>query len=254
MHQRILTPKHNFLQVKTTGKGLCLIAAFFFLTTSCTHHSQPGSASITNRIIEAYGGKELLAKVKAVSAEGRIIALIRRDEGTYRRYLCRDGRLFVDIAYSRSDERRILDGTRGYRGDGGRVEEVFGPRYLAMLYQYNELNLPYGFIDDVYQVTELPTETLNGADVRALRVTDRGGHELKLLINATNYQIVKSTGVFVIGDQSMSLSTENSDFRFVDGILFPFRIVNYAGGQKISEITMTRYLINPPFDDSLFKP
>jgi hypothetical protein len=224
------------------------------MTTSCTRHSPRGSVSITDRIVEAYGGRELLAKVKAVSAEGRIIALVRRDEGTYRRYLRRDGKLFVNITYSRSDERRILDGTRGYRAAGGQVEEVFGPRYLAMLYQYNELNLPFGFIDSVYQVNELPEETLNGVEVRVLRVTDRGGNELQLLINANNYQIVKSTGVFVMGSQSVSLSTENSDFRFVNGILFPFRIVNYAGGQKISEINMTQYLINPPFNDSLFKP
>jgi hypothetical protein len=254
MNQLVLTPGHNIIQIKTVGKVLSLLAAFLFIATSCAHKPLQGSATITDSIIEAYGGRELLAKVRAVSAEGQIIALMRGDEGTYNRSLRRDGRLFVDITYSRSEERRILDGVKGYRSVGRQVEEVFGLRYLAMVYQYNELNLPYGFLDGTYQVTELQKATFNGANVRVLRVTDRGGNELELFVNAKDYRIVKSTGFFIMGNQSTSLSTENSDFRFVDGILFPFRVVNYAGGNKISEITMTRYLINPSIEDSLFKP
>jgi hypothetical protein len=52
----------------------------------------------------------------------------------------------------------------------------------------------------------------------------------------------------------MNLSTEFSDFRSVGGILFPFRIVNNIGGQLISDITITAYLLNEPIADSFFKP
>src|SRR5208282_1216787 len=103
----------------------------------------PNKGAATEKIIEAYGGRERLARIVSVAAEGRITALIRGDEGLYRRALRRDGKLFVDINYTRSAERRILNGSKGYRSDGGQLEEVSGPRYLAMIYQYNELNLPY---------------------------------------------------------------------------------------------------------------
>ena len=233
----------------------CLFAFIMVVTlASCEHQPAPNKVTVVERIIETYGGRERLARVVSVAAEGRITALIRGDEGTYKRALRRDGKLFVDINYTRSTERRILNGTKGYRGAGGRLEEVFGPRYLAMVYQYDELNLPYGLLDNSFTVSELRRDTLNGAHVRVLRCTDRTGNDVEVFVSEENSRIVKSIGSFSMGNQSTSLSSEFSDFRTVDGILFPFRIVNYAGGNRIAEIVITRYLVNPKIDDSLFTP
>jgi hypothetical protein len=117
---------------------------------SCTQQPARDSGKITEESIEAYGGRERLSKVVSIAAEGRITALTRGDEGAYRRALRRDGKLFVEIGYSRSSETRILN-----RGMGGQVEEVFGPRYLATVYRYNELNLPYGLVNNTFTVAEL---------------------------------------------------------------------------------------------------
>jgi hypothetical protein len=40
----------------------------------------------------------------------------------------------------------------------------------------------------------------------------------------------------------------------VHGRLFPFRIINYAGGQKIGELHIREYAVNPVLPDSLFMP
>ncbi len=254
MSQLILIPEHHVIEGRTTVKVLCLLAGLFFMTASCVHQPMQGGRTITDNIIEAYGGRERLAKVTSVSADGRITALMRGDEGSYKRILRRDGKLFVDIVYRHSTEKRILNGKKGFRGTEAPMEEVFGPRYLAMVYQYNELNQPYGMLDHTYAVSDLRMDRLNNTVVRVLRVTDRAGNEMEMIINAKTYRILKCTGFFVIGTQSTSLSSEYSDFRFIDGVLLPFRIVNYASGNKISEITMTGYIINPPVDDTLFNP
>jgi hypothetical protein len=212
------------------------------------------SGTVAGRIIEAYGGRERLAVVRSITAEGRITAFMRGDEGTYRRTLRRDGSLFVDIVYSRSSERRILQNNKGYRGTGGKVEQVTGPRLQAMVYQYNELDLPYGLLDGSCSATELRGDTVNGDAVRVLSCTDRAGNRMEVFVNAENYRIVKCEGVFAVGTESTSLSAEFDDFRTVHGILLPFRIVNYAGGRKISVTTIDRYLINPSVDDALFRP
>jgi hypothetical protein len=57
-----------------------------------------------------------------------------------------------------------------------------------------------------------------------------------------------------VGTETTSLSAEFGDFKSLDGILLPFKIINYAGGQKISFTTIDRYQINPAIHDSLFKP
>ena len=227
---------------------MSIIVAF----VSCTH--EPNYGTVMERIIEAYGGRERLARVASVAAEGRITALVRGDEGIYRRVLQRDGKLFVDIIYKRSTERRILNGPRGFRGTKVQFEEVSGTRYLAMVYQYNELNLPYGLLDKSYTLSEMRKDTLKGKEVRVFKCTDHANNVMEVSVSAENYHIVKTTGTFAMGAQSTSLSSEFSDFRSVGGILFPFRIDNYADANKISEIIITRYMVNPPFDASLFTP
>jgi len=239
---------------RATILGLVTIFAIAMTLASCKHKPAADKGMVTEKIIEAYGGRERLAGVASVAAVGRITALIRGDEGTYKRALRRDGKLFIDINYTRSTERRILNGSKGYRGAVGDLEEVFGPRLLAMVYQYDELNLPYGLLDGSLTVSVLGNDKLKGADVRVLRCTDRAGNNMEVLVDAENYRIVMSTGTFSMGSESTSLSSEFSDFRMVDGVLFPFRIVNYAGGNKIAEIVITQYLVNPAMNDSLFTP
>jgi hypothetical protein len=77
---------------------------------------------------------------------------------------------------------------------------------------------------------------------------------MEVFVNAENYRIVKCEGTFAVGTETTSLSAEFGDFRTVDGVILPFRIVNYAGGRKISVTTIDRYFINPAVDDALFRP
>lgn len=224
------------------------------LMASSTCLAAQDDGAITEKIIEAYGGRERLAKVSAVSAEGRIKALMRGDEGVYRRSMQRDGKLYVDIQYRRSKETRILNGARGFRGAGGTLEEVSGPRLQAMIYQYNELNLPFGLLDNALTLAELRADEVNGKKVRVFRCSDRSGNTIEVYVDAKDFRIVKTRGTFFMGAQSTSLDAEFSDFRDVGGIQFPFRIDNYAGGSKISETVMSQYLINPTLNNALFNP
>ena len=58
------------------------------------------------------------------------------------------------------------------------------------------------------------------------------------------------------GMGSSQLGTEYDDFRIVDGIVFPFRLANFAGGKNISVISIVRLTINqaPPGNAFPFNP
>jgi hypothetical protein len=233
---------------------LSFVLMLIFSLSSCAHAPSRQEGPITEKILAAYGGRERIAQVVSLAAEGRITALMRGDEGVYRRAQRRDGKLFVDIIYKHSSERRLLDGTRGFRGSPNSMEEVFGPRYLAMVYQYDQLDLPYGLLDNSLTLTELRSDTVKTQAVRVFQCRDRAGNEMEVSVNAESYRIMKCTGIFRLETGVTSLSAEFSDSRFVEGILFPFRIVNFANEQKISETEITDYLINPSLDDSFFRP
>jgi hypothetical protein len=242
--------------IRSALRQLALLGALLVPLVSCSLHTPTASqgGDIRNKIFDAYGGRERLAQISSIAAEGSITALIRVDNGVYRRALRRDGKLFVDIQYTQSRETRILSGTRALRGIDGKIENVSGPGYLAMVYQYNELSMPFALLDDSFVVKDLGSESLSGASVRVLRCTDRAGNSIDVFVNEVTYRIVKTLGSFSVGGESTNLSAEFSDFRFFEGVLLPFRIVNYAGVTRISETIIDDYLFNVRFSDAMFDP
>ncbi len=235
-------------------KQLVLLGVLLVPLVSCSLHTPSQAGDLRAKIFDAYGGRERLSRIGSIAVEGRITALVRGDQGAYRRALRRDGKLFVDIQYSKSHEMRILNGTRVLRGIDGKLEEVSGPGYLAVVYQYNELSMPFALLDDTFTVKDLGSEPLAGGAVRVLRCTDRAGNTLDVFVNEESYRIVKTLGRFSVGNEMTSLSAEFRDFRFVEGVLVPFRIVNYAGDTRISETVIDDYLFNGRFSDALFDP
>ena len=79
---------------------------------------------------------------------------------------------------------------------------------------------------------------------------------MKMYIDTKNSYIVKISGYFSMGSNTMVLSAEFSDFRRGGGgkTIFPFRINNFAAGQMIAETDIEEYKINPEQSDSLFMP
>ncbi len=221
---------------------------------SCSAHTAFQLGDFRDRILDAYGGRERLSQIQSIAAEGSIRALVRGDSGVYRRAWRRDGKLFVDIQYSRSRETRVLNGTRTLRSVDGKMDDVSGASALAMIYQYNELSMPFALLDASARLEDRGTESREGVNVRTVRYTDRAGNSMDLFVNEMTYRIVKTAGTFEVGGASTTLSSEYANFRFIEGILLPLRIVNYSQATRISEIVINDYLLNAPLSETMFDP
>ena len=206
------------------------------------------------KIAGAYGGGRELAKVRGISAEGRIKTFFPEDRGSYYWYMKRERKLYVDIRYSHSSEKRILNGMNGYRGTGGRMEKVLGPPYDGMVYQYNQLDLPFGLMSGSLRILDHRKGDFNGVSVEILNLADKYGYELEVYVSIRNYHILKVIGYFTVGPNKTSLAVEFRDYKKVKGILLPFKIINYAMDSRISETDITKYTINPKIDNSIFNP
>ncbi|MGC2061550.1 MAG: hypothetical protein WA610_01135 [Thermodesulfovibrionales bacterium] len=211
--------------------------------------------SVINKVIDVYGGKEVLEGIYSLHVKGETEAFMLHDQGTYELYFKRGRKLLVETRYARSTERRILIGNRGYRGTGTLpLEEVFGPRYFAMLYHYKHLDILHDLLMGTYQISSRGRSSVNGRNVEIFRLQDKEGTIMDICIDVQNFQLIKVTGYFSAENKKIDLSSEFSDFRKVGGSLFPFRVTNYAGGVKIAQTVIDKYYINPDIADSLFEP
>ncbi len=208
------------------------------------------------KIISAYGGEDAVRRAKRAYATGDIAAFMRNDKGTYTRYFERGRKLRVETTYvSGSSELRILNGKVGWRRmDRTPLMEVKEYLLLSMVYQYKQLDMPYGLLTGQYNISEDGNSTINGADVVVLDVEDGEGPPMKIYVDTKSFRIVRTEGYFFVKGNLTSLGADFGDFRKVEGLLLPFKVTNSANGQPISETIIKRYKINPAMEGSLFKP
>ncbi len=211
--------------------------------------------SITNKVIDAYGGKDVIEGIHSVHAKGKIEAFMLRDHGTYEFYFKRGGKLRVEIKYEHSSEVRILNNERGYRSTNILpFEEVYGPRFLSMVYQYKHLNILHDLITDAYRIRSLGQPQRSGDNIEVFRLNDKEGTVMDVSVDKQTFFIVKVAAYFKTENKQIDLSAEFSDFRKVGGSVFPFRITNYAGGLKIAQTVIENYSLDSSIADSFFEP
>ena len=70
--------------------------------------------------------------------------------------------------------------------------------------------------------------------------------EMQAVIDRQSRLITRAVGLVSAGPRAIRFQTDFSDFREVDGVIFPFREENHASGVHIGRTTVTSILINPP--------
>jgi hypothetical protein len=240
-----------------------MLIVFFYIfvqaqmaAASDTHDRPEDIKILISKIIVAYGGEKVVENLTGIDAVGDINALMRQDRGSYELSFKRSRKLRVDTKYQRSFETRILNGNSGYRGtDEVPLAQVKDHRYLAMVYQYKHFDILYGLLKGYYSITWKGKEDYKGSTVAVIHLIDQEGPPMDMYVDAKTYYIVKVTGYFIVGDgRATTLSSELSDFKKVADTVFPFKIINYVGGQKIAETNMKSYIINPAIPDTVFAP
>jgi len=252
----------RFFRIALKKTSLMALAVLVFVAVGRGMGADPLSAyppaieTIVRRILDAYGGTTVLGGVHSFSATGVLESPLYEGPAKYSIALEQEGRkLRVEIRSGNSFELRVLNGTRGYyQATDSPMAEVSGSRFLAMAYQFKELTMLSQLMTSSFTIVDGGRSTANSTPVRLLLLKDSEGPPVKLYVDAKTSRIIKDSGVFSMGGAQTELSSEFRDFRKVHGRLFPFRIINYAGGQKIGELHIREYTVNPVLPDSLFLP
>ncbi|PIY28468.1 MAG: hypothetical protein COZ09_09760 [Comamonadaceae bacterium CG_4_10_14_3_um_filter_60_42] len=232
------------------------LASFGFMILPATALEQDAaSVALVDKVVQAYGGAPQIEQMVSLNADGLINAIVRNASGTYKRWFQRPRMLRVETVYPTTSETRVLNGDLAWRITGGNLMTgAEGPARLAMIYQYKQLDLPYGLLKGSYNLQHAGSETLGNQVTEVMDLWDDEGPAIRVNVDTATHLIVKVAGQIDAGGHPMVLAAEFSDFRPVDGMILPFHINNYAGGMAISETVITRYAINPSVDKQLFVP
>jgi len=196
-------------------------------------------------VLEAYGGREHILKVRTVSAHGRIDDFLRKSSGGYARTMRRPGQLRIDIMPERGGEVRILSNKNGIQGSGQNLRAANPISISSMRYQYGYLDLPMSLADGTAKTKHKGIKELHGRPMEVMHVDLDDAPSLTVYIDLETHLIRRVEANFDMGAMGSSLlGTEYDDFRLVDGALFPFKLYNYAGGNNISVISIVRLTVN----------
>lgn len=231
------------------GVALLAVAAVLF-----AHGLRAGTPADTlvDQVLKAYGGKEALARVNAYRMEGSVTSVMR-GSGALVRTFSRPDRLRIALDYPGHPELRILDGRRGWRSDGkGGTPAAEGFLLTSMALQAARANLPW--LLDERRATLKLLAPMDGGKLQGVEIGIGEGLTLTVYVETATGRIVRTSGVLATAAMKTNFATTYSDFREVDGVLFPFREGNSASNQSTGDTVITGVVVNPPLKESDFRP
>jgi hypothetical protein len=233
--------------------ALCLLALLLAPAPAPAAGPAPGElGALLAKVVAAYGGEAALAKVGGYRMEGTLTSSMR-GTGPFVRLFQRPSRLRVELDYPGHPESRILDGARGWRSDGqGNLLPSEGPLLGSMVVQAARADLPWLLLERRQDLRLLAPP--GDAAVRVIEIGLGPGLALTVAVDAASGRIVRTAGTINTPAMQTGFTTEYADFRSVDGVLFPFRESNGAGGQSTGDTVVTKVTLNPRLTDADFRP
>lgn len=95
-------------------------------------------------------------------------------------------------------------------------------------------------------------EPVDGADAIKLKVTLKSGRVVFIYLDATTFLERKSVGTRKLQGTEVEVESIASDYKPVEGVMFPFTVENKANGQTQFKMTVTSIDVNKPIEDSVF--
>jgi hypothetical protein len=101
--------------------------------------------------------------------------------------------------------------------------------------------------------TLIGREDMQGTPVYNIKFTFKDNHVVNYFLDAARFIVLKTKSTETAQGQTYESETRYSDFKELDGVLYPGRIENLVNGQVSTVAVSQKVEFNLDFDDSLFK-
>jgi outer membrane lipoprotein-sorting protein len=205
---------------------------------------------------KAMGGKD---KIKAVQTEritGKMV-MGQGMEAPFTMEMARPNKMRMEFTIQGMTGVQAFDGKTGWSVMPfmGKTEPEAAPEDEAkkMQEQANMDGLLMDYKDFGRTVELVGKEDLEGTPVYKLKVTQKSGDIAYLYIDAEQFMLLKQTGKTKARGQEIESETVFSDFKTVDGLVFPYAIEQKAVGMPGGmTMTVSKIELNPGVADARF--
>lgn len=226
-----------------------IIAVLVCLLPAACQKPQPLGDMWQDRMVKAHGGRDALKRVTSLVFTGTIST--RGDTGAVSLALTDSGGLRTTMRYGKRFEERILQGSRGWRDFGSGFEEAAGPSLAAMIFQYNHLFLPMGLLNGRYKVVYGEKKS-GDRTFPVLELSGRSGPPMAVIIDPESGLIHQVNGRITVGNQEVFMGVGYRDYRKVNGVMLPHRIINYVNKNAVAESRYETLAVNRKLDRDFF--
>jgi regulatory protein YycI of two-component signal transduction system YycFG len=137
------------------------------------------------------------------------------------------------------------------------VDPIPAERLKAM---QGDLDIPGALVDYKAKGSKaelIGKDSVNGAEAYKIKLTNAAGKETTYYIDAKTYLVTEISQMAggMGGDQKPhEVTTYLTDYKQVDGIMFPMTINVPGGGMMGGSTTFDKVEVNKPVDEKLYKP
>jgi hypothetical protein len=233
-----------------------LIFSALFLLTSVFAFAQSAD-EIVNKYIDAMGGKDKIANVKTL----KMVATV--DIGPNMKapmtlFVVNNKSFRMDMEIQGMKMVQAYDGESGWyiQPWGGKKDaEKMNEEMVRDSKDQADINGSlYDYKVKGNTVEYLGKEDMEGTDTYKLKVTKKSGDIEYVFLDASSYLKLKETSKHKFQDKEVEGETIYSNWKKVDGIMFPFTIEqrekDASQGQAMN---FDSYEVNPKVDEAMFK-
>jgi hypothetical protein len=206
---------------------------------------------VVEAVVRAYGTPAQLGRLEGYRAEGLVTDVTTRTVGELVRYVEPPGRLRIELRFPDRGEVRILrDGLSWAGTDDRSLDSVGVAPEASLVLEAGWPSLPL----DLAALTDSLEFMEEGGDDRiVLRLPLGGGLLFDRHIHPKDHRIVRLA--LWAGDGKKPIYRKDlSGFRWIRGVLFPFKEVVYENGKRTQEVRFRDVDLNPNVPEVLFHP
>ena len=238
-------------------KSKTFVAAIVLLFMTLGTFAQSVDDIISNHF-KAMGGKDKLAGVKSIKLKGNLD--IGPDMKAPFTIFMKDGsKVRFEMELQGMKMVQALEGDSGWYINpfGGKTDpERMSPEAVKDSKEQADFTGPlFNYKEKGNTVELIGKEDMEGTDTYKLKVTKKSGDVTYFYLDATSYLELKQTSKHKFKDKEMESAHLSSNYKSVDGIMFPFGMEE-RGSDDASQgqiMNIETIEVNPPIDERIFK-